>query len=56
MTEQTFPRMVKRICRVILRDGTRCGNEYRVEAGSKAQGCPTCCPRLELYPPPKDAA
>lgn len=37
-------RMVKRTCKVILRNGKPCEREYRVPTGSKSKGCPECCP------------
>jgi len=43
-------RTVERTCRVIQRSGEACGRKYRVLPGSKAKGCPECCPRLDLYP------
>jgi hypothetical protein len=50
-TEQTERgETVKRTCRVIKADGKPCAKVYRVQKGSKAKGCPDCCPRLELWP------
>jgi hypothetical protein len=39
---------VLRTCKIIARDGSRCGNVYRVVRGSTSQGCPDCAPELPV--------
>lgn len=47
-TAQPDTQTVKRTCRIIQRNGKPCDNVYTVPKGSKAKGCPGCCPRLDV--------